>query len=575
MSLNKKKRLGEMLLDRSLVLPEELGTALARQKQTGHLLGQVLIEMGVISYEVLCEVLSKQTGIPHVWLRKGLVDPKIVNVLPREKAETYCVMPMFKVHHTLTLAMVDCDAIFVVDDVERLTGCRVQPVQCRQKDIQNCIHEYYGESVGMEEFLESFQEQDVQVMESRFEDLRMVEEKAEGARIINLVNMVLLNGIKEGASDIHIEPDQKVSRIRYRVDGVLQEVMTPRAEHHGAIVSRVKVMANMDIAERRVPQDGRIHIRAESREVDVRVSSMPTVLGEKIVMRLLDKGRMVLDINTIGFHEDTLRTIKALLRRPNGIILVTGPTGSGKTTTLYCGLCFISSVEKNIVTIEDPVEYQLERINQIQVNEDQKLTFARTLRSVLRQDPDIIMVGEIRDRDTAEVAIQAALTGHLVLSTLHTNDSAGAIARLVEMGMEPYLLSSAIIGVMAQRLVRLVCHNCKTNFFPPREFLERIRWPGKNVTFVAGRGCEQCFDSGLRGRTGIYELLVVDESVRQAILGNPSADSIRNQALRAGMKTLKDEAFRLVEENRTSLEEVMRVVFVEEKADEMIPAAGT
>ncbi|MBN1865939.1 Flp pilus assembly complex ATPase component TadA [Candidatus Sumerlaeota bacterium] len=558
-----RKRLGELLIEQNLILPEHLEAALIRQKQTGRRLGQVLIEMGLISYEALTPVLSGQTGVPHVWLRKGLVDPKIVGILPREKAEAHGVMPMFKVRQTLTLGMANCDDLFVIDNIENLTGCRVQPVHCRRDDIATAIQQYYGGNIEMRGFLEGFHRNDADGPENRFEDLRMLDENAEGAPVINLVNLILIDAVKAGASDIHIEPDSRGSHVRYRVDGVLKEVMTPRGDLHGAAVSRIKVMSNMDIAEKRVPQDGRMHVRVERRKVDLRVSSMPTVEGEKIVIRLLDKGRLVLDIDRIGFHKETLRTMKGLLRRPHGILLVTGPTGSGKTTTLYCGLAFVNSVEKNIVTIEDPVEYRLEQINQIQVNTEQGLTFARTLRSVLRQDPDIVMVGEIRDRDTAEVAVQAALTGHLVLSTLHTNDSAGAIARLTEMGAEPYLLSSAIIAVLAQRLVRTVCPDCQTDDFPPRETLERIQWKGRDTAFVTGSGCDNCYGTGLRGRTGIYELLVADERVRQAILHDPSADSIRDAGRQGGMRTLRDEAFRLVEERKTSLEEVLRVVFLE------------
>jgi type IV pilus assembly protein PilB len=558
-----RKRLGELLIEQNLILPEHLETALVRQKQTGHRLGQVLIEMGLISYEALTPVLSQQTGVPHVWLRKGLVDPKVLGLLPREKVEAHCVMPMFRVRQTLTLGMANCDDIFVIDNVENLTGCRVQPVHCRRDDILAAIQQYYGGSVEMKGFLESFQQSDVEVEDRHVENLRMLGENAEGAPVINLLNHVLIDAVKAGASDIHIEPDVKTSHVRYRVDGVLKEVMSPRSDLHGSVVSRIKVMANLDIAEKRIPQDGRMHIRAEGRKVDLRVSSMPTVQGEKIVIRLLDKGRLVLDIERIGFHKETLRTMKDLLRRPHGILLVTGPTGSGKTTTLYCGLSFVNTIEKNIVTIEDPVEYRLEHINQIQVNAEHGLTFARTLRSVLRQDPDIVMVGEIRDRDTAEVAIQAALTGHLVLSTLHTNDSAGAIARLMEMGAEPYLLSSAIIGVLAQRLVRTVCANCQVDDFPPQETLDRIQWKGRNAAFVTGKGCDKCYGSGLRGRIGIYELLAADEGVRQTILRDPSADAIRAEGRRSGMRTLRDEAFRLVEERKTSLEEVLRVVFVE------------
>lgn len=566
MSAEKKKRLGEILLQHNLLLPEQLDAALAHQKKQGRRLGQVLIEMGLLSYESLSSVLSDQTGIPHIWLRKGLVDPKVVPLVPRESAEAACVMPMFKVRNTLTLAMVDCDAIFVIDDVETLTGCKVQPVQCRREDIEKTICESYGVTVDMEDFLEKIDEGGtIEVLEGNFEDLRMVEDKAEGARIVNLINMSLINAIREGASDIHIESDEEFSRVRYRIDGSLQETMTVRVDLHAALISRLKVMSRMDIAERRVPQDGRIQIRAEGREVDVRVSSMPTVKGEKMVLRLLDKGKMELDVNKVGFDEAMLADFKALLKRPNGIILVTGPTGSGKTTTLYSGLAYINTISKNIVTIEDPVEYQLPLINQVQVNVDQGLTFAKTLRAILRQDPDIIMVGEIRDRETAEVAIQAALTGHLVLSTLHTNDSAGAVARMMEMKVEPYLLSSALIGVLAQRLVRRVCEDCKTPFIPPRDFLMKLGWKKTNTTFVTGRGCDKCYDTGLRGRTGIFELLAVNERIRKTILQDPSADAIRAVAVELGMCTLKDEAFRIVEENITSLEEILDVVVVDDQ----------
>jgi len=569
-----RKRLGEILVDKNLLLPEQLDTALERQKQSGRRLGQVLIDMGFVSHDDVMGAISEQTGIPHVHLRKGLVDPKIVSIIPSETALTCKVLPLFKVRNTLTLAMADPADLFTIDNIESLTGCNVQPVQCRGEDIETCIREYYTEGLEMEDFIESFEATDVQVADAPVEDLSLVEEAAEGARVINLVNVIMLNAIKEGASDIHIEPDLAACRIRYRIDGVLQEVMTPRADLHPSMISRIKVMAKMDIAERRMPRDGRFRVIAEGKEVDLRVSTMPTVLGEKVVIRLLDKGQLTLDINRIGIDEQTLTRVKRVLSKPHGIILVTGPTGSGKTTTLYCGLSFISSIERNIVTIEDPVEYQIPVINQIQVDEEHGLSFAKTLRSVLRQDPDVIMVGEIRDRDTAEVAIQAAMTGHLVLSTLHTNESAGAISRLVEMGVEPFLLTSSVIGVVAQRLVRTVCGHCKTNFFPPREVLERIGWKGSNTTFVTGRGCERCFDSGLRGRTGIFELLEISDPLRERILIDPSLPSIRAGCAESGMRSMKDEGFRLVEEGQTSLEEVMRIVFVEDVVNEMAIVEG-
>ncbi len=561
----KKKRLGEILVESNQLLPEQLDVALTRQRETGRRLGQILVEMGYVSYDVVVEALTQQTGIPHVWIRRGLVDPEIVNIIPKEKAELYSVIPMFKVHRTLTVAMSDPSAIFVIDDLEGITGCNVQPVRSRKEEIVAAIAEYYDKSLEMQDFPESFEETDIQIVNQRqFEDLRMVEEMAEGARVINMVNLMLINAIKEHASDIHIEPDLDVVRVRYRIDGTLQEVMTPRLDHLAALVSRIKVMANMDIAERRLPQDGRIRVVAEGKDVDLRVSTMPTVIGEKVVMRLLDKSHLILDLNTMGFHPDTLTEFKNLLFRPHGIILVTGPTGSGKTTTLYAAIKLISSIEKNIVTIEDPVEYQLEVINQVQGHPDLGLTFAKVLRSVLRQDPDVIMLGEIRDRETAEVAIQAALTGHLVLATLHTNDSIGAIARLLEMGIEPYLLTSTVIGVVAQRLVRLVCDKCRVTHFPTRALLDRIRWTGHNTSFSVGKGCPKCYDTGLRHRQGIYELLTMNETLRTTVLSNPSFDELHHGVAKQ-MRSLKDEGFRMAEEGLTSLDEVMRVVFVEDQ----------
>lgn len=576
MSTPSKKRLGEILVDSNQLLPELLDEALERQRQTGKRLGQTLVDMGFVSDEELRKAISQQLGVPHVWLRRGLIDPKVVQVVPKAMADHHCIIPMFLIQKkTLILAMVDPSSVFAIDDVEMITGFIVQPVQCRKSDIEEAQEEHYDQSMDVRDLLDTLEASDVELVasSSQHEDLEMVAAEAEGARIINLVNLLLLNAIKEGASDIHIEPEPQVTRVRYRIDGALQEVTTSRPELHPAIVSRIKIMANMDIAERRLPQDGRIQVLAEGKEVDVRVATMPTVHGENLVLRLLDKRRLTLDINEIGLYPETLDRVKGLLKRPNGLLLVTGPTGSGKTTTLYCGLKFISSVERKTVTIEDPVEFKLPSMSQIQVNEEQGLTFPRVLRSVLRQDPDVIMVGEIRDRETAEVAIQAALTGHLVLSTLHTNDSAGAISRLMEMGIEPFLLTSSIIGVVAQRLVRTVCENCQTDYFPPVELLERIGWEGQNSSFVTGRGCEKCFDSGLRGRVGIFELLEMTDELADLSLRDPSLNSLRAYCEQSGMRTLKDEAFRLVEEKQTSLEEILRIVFVKESMAQLTAKA--
>ena len=570
-----RKRLGEILVKQNMILPEQIDEALDKQRQTGRRLGQVLIDMGLITHDELTMVLSSQMGIPHVWLRKGLVDPKIIKVLTKEVCTAHKAMPMFKVRNTMTVAMVDSSDIFIIDDIERITGCKVQPVQCRIADIEEAIEEYYNDSsIQVDDLMGVMTESDVQVVQSEYEDLSMVEEMAEGAQVINLVNFIVLNAIKDGASDIHIEPDARISRVRYRVDGVLQEVMTPRLDMHPAIISRVKVMGRMDIAERRIPQDGRMKVVADNREVDIRISSLPTVIGEKIVLRLLDKAKVKLDLNKLGFHDQTLATFKNVLSTPHGMILVTGPTGSGKTTSLYGALTHLSSVKRNVVTIEDPVEYQLELVNQVQTHEDQGLGFATTLRSVLRQDPDVVMVGEIRDRETAEVAVQASLTGHLVLSTLHTNESAGAIVRLVEMGVEPYLLTSSIIGIMAQRLIRTVCTNCATSYFPPREMLDRVGWHGNTTSFVTGRGCSQCFDSGMRGRTGIHELLVMDDGLRQSILKDPTIHSIREHCVSSGMRMLRDDAFRLIEQGQTTFDEAMSVVILEDHHDTPLASVG-
>jgi type IV pilus assembly protein PilB len=568
-----RKRLGEILVDENIILPEQIDEALIRQRQTGRRLGQVLIDMGLITHDELAMVLSDQMGVPHVWLRDGLVDPRIVKILPRDVCEMHTVMPMFKVRNILTIALVDSSDIFAIDDIERVSGCTLQPVQCRQSDIEEAIAEYYTDaSIGVDTMVEDLSESDVQVVKSEYEDLSMVEEMAEGAQVINLVNYIILNAIKDGVSDIHIEPDARIGRVRCRLDGVLQEVMTPRLDMHPAIVSRVKVMGRMDIAERRVPQDGRMQVVADGREVDIRVSSMPTVLGEKVVLRLLDKAKVKLDLNRLGIYEQTLTSLKRELSRPHGMLLVTGPTGSGKTTTLYSALSHISTVRKNVVTIENPVEYQLELVNQVNVHEEQGLTFANTLRSVLRQDPDVVMVGEIRDKETAEVAVQASLTGHLVLSTLHTNESAGAIVRLVEMGIESYLLTSAIVGVVAQRLIRTVCSDCATNYFPPRELLDRVGWHGNTGSFVVGSGCKSCFDTGLRGRTGIHEILVMDDGLRECILQNPTIQSIQNYATLSGMRTLRDDAFRMIETGRTTFEEAMSVVFLDDAEEPALAA---
>ncbi|HEY7492501.1 MAG TPA: ATPase, T2SS/T4P/T4SS family [Candidatus Tectomicrobia bacterium] len=561
-----RKPLGELLVDCGALTPAQRDIALQRQRQTGQRFGDVCLEMALISEQQLMDVLAEQWRIPTVQLRKGLVDAKIVSVLPRDKAQRYGVMPMFKVEETLTIATADPHSLLALDDLENLTQCRVQPVLCRAEDISRCLQEYYGEQVQVDDFLSSLEEAEVAVAEALETDNNAeLEARAGESPVINLVNLLILKAIKSNASDIHLEPDLRTFRVRYRIDGVLYEVMKLRPNLQPAVAARLKVMANLDIAERRLPQEGRMHVTAQGREIDLRFSSMPTVQGEKIVLRLLDKRQAIRSLEQLGFVGETLRRFKELVHRPLGLVLVTGPTGSGKTTTLYTAIDAINTMGKNILTIEDPVEYQLELINQIQVRDAIGLSFARILRSVLRQDPDVIMVGEIRDRETAEIAIQAALTGHLVLSTLHTNDSAGAITRLLDMGVEPYLVSSAVSGVLAQRLVRTICPACKTLYYASAPLKAQLGIPAEqNLQLARGRGCEECYDSGFRGRVGIYEFLFVDDALRNVILRRPSTEEVRQQRQQSDLSSLLQEGFLKVVQKFTTIEEVSRAVHLDE-----------
>ena len=559
---SKTKRLGELLVEKGLLTEEQCRHALDIQKKTGRRLGQAIIELGFVKEEELLQVLSKQMALPHIWLRKGLIDPKIINIISAEKARLHKIIPMFRIKNNLILATSDPQAIFVMDEIEEATGLAVQPVLTRSNDIDKAIEEYYGGSVEIPDYIGNFDEEAIHLVESRAQyDFQKIEEMSEGSPIINLVNMIILRAIRDKASDIHIEPDKKRLRIRYRVDGILYEAMTQKLDYHPAVVSRLKVMANLDIAERRMPQDGRIQVMVEGRTVDLRFSSMPGILGEKIVLRILDKRNAILDLNHLGFSEETLSTLKRFIKRPFGLILVTGPTGSGKTTTLYAAINHLNSLEKNIVTIEDPVEYQMEIVNQNQVKDSIGLTFSVILRHTLRQDPDIIMVGEIRDKETAEIAIQASLTGHMVLSTLHTNDSPSAITRLLDMGIEPYLISSSLTGVIAQRLVRTICPKCTMLYYPSTAILERYGWKEeRHLQLAKGKGCPECYDSGYKGRMGLYELLEVTEDVQSLILTNPSLEEIRRHLKGKGNITMEIEGVKRVREQLTTFEEVSRAV---------------
>jgi type IV pilus assembly protein PilB len=557
----KRKKLGEILLSQGKISPEELDKCLLVQKNSSQPLGQILLQEGSISEDELQQVIIEQLGIQHVWLRKGLVDPRIVHVLPKEKALAYKVIPMFRVHSVLTIATSDPHAFYIFDEISKLTHLKVQPVACRTEDILEAINECYQMDVAIDDVMNSIDESELEVIQATSEkEISELAELADGSPVINLVNTILLRSIRDGASDIHIEPQRGKFRVRVRIDGILYDLISPKMEMHPAVISRLKVMANLDIAERRIPQDGRIQVNVAGNIVDLRFSSMPGIHGEKVVLRILDKRQAILDIDILGFDAEVLKRFKTLLRRPYGLILVCGPTGSGKTTTLYSAITMLNSSEKNFVTIEDPVEYELENINQIQVKESIGFSFAKVLKHTLRQDPDIILVGEIRDRETAVTAIQASLTGHLVLSTLHTNDAPSAVTRLLEMEIASYLISSSLLASLGQRLVRKICPECRTNYYAPKEVLRTLAIDeNKIVQLFKGRGCSSCYDSGFKSRTGIYELLELDQGLQSLILNNPTADEIQNHLNKNGHKTLKTLGYQKVIEGVTTMEEAVRV----------------
>ncbi|HUK55955.1 MAG TPA: type II secretion system ATPase GspE [Nitrospiria bacterium] len=558
----KRKMLGEMLIAEGLISREQLERALSEQKLHGGRIGTIFRSMGFVTEEDIIKVLGKQMGIQPVTLSSIIIDPDVVKIIPETMARRHQVIPVFKKDRILTLAMVDPLNVFAIDDLRRATGMEIQPVVSSESEVMKAIDRFYSATSTMEEAAKEADIQGYGVMpEEQVIDLQRI---GDDTPMIKLVNTMIAQAVREGASDIHIEPDAEVLRIRYRVDGMLREVMTPPRNLQAGVVSRIKIMADLDIAEKRVPQDGRIQMKVGEKDVDIRLSTLPTIFGEKLVMRLLDKGSILLGLEEMGFSADNLKKFEKMIRRPYGLLLVTGPTGSGKTTTLYAALNRINSIEKNVITIEDPVEYQLKYINQVQVNSKVGITFANGLRSILRQDPNVIMVGEIRDTETVSIAIQAALTGHLVFSTLHTNDAAGAMARLLDMGAEPFLVASSLIGVMAQRLVRKVCAHCKGPFTPTPDLvkslnLEKLLDGRKEIHLVKGSGCQQCRNTGYLGRAGIYELLPVDEAIRNLIVAKASSGTIRNQAVQSGFVGLRLQGLAAAVRGLTTLEEVLRV----------------
>jgi type IV pilus assembly protein PilB len=555
--------LGDMLVHRGFLSPEGLQTALDRQKSEGRdlLLGEIIVQLELCTEEQVLECLASEYGVPFARLEPRVTDPKTITLLPREFIEKNLVMPMFLVRDTLTIALSEPSNLFLIDEIRSLVPYQVQIVAATGKDIRRMVQTSLPNSnvFVIDDIIDGADGADVTLIEEAIDDISDVEEIAGQSPVIRLVNYIIFNAVKEGASDIHIEPADRCTRVRYRIDGRLYKSLEVPQHLLNALTSRIKIMASLDISERRLPQDGRVHVLLEGRPIDLRVSTFPMARGEKTAIRVLDTRSTSLNLEDLGFSEDILNSFREAIRAPNGICLVTGPTGSGKSTTLYSALNEVSSLENNVCTVEDPIEYHLPLINQFQVQERIGLTFSRALRTLLRQDPDIIMVGEVRDEETARTAIQAALTGHLVFSTLHTNDACAAITRLINMNIEPYLIGAALNMVLAQRLIRRICPKCRQEFDPPRSVRRAVERMGYDIpTYYRGAGCRRCRNTGFSGRIGIHEILILDDEMRDLVIGNPSLTALRQMARRNGMVTLRQDGFRKVREGITTVEEIIK-----------------
>jgi type IV pilus assembly protein PilB len=554
----KIKRLGDLLVENLLISSDQLKEALQLQSKTNKKLGQILVDEGFLNDKQIIEVLEFQLGIPHVNLDNYMIDSAAPKLISERLARKHNIIPLKIDKNRLIVAMADPLNIFAIDDVKLATGFEVEPVIGTYQDIEVAIDKYYNK-IGAEKALEEFSETFTTEFTMEQDSEEMLENIAN-APVVKLVYGVIAQAAKLKASDIHIEPIDKQVRIRYRIDGELMEFMNPDKSSHSAIVTRIKIMGRMDIAEKRIPQDGRVEMQIDGRDIDLRISILPTVHGEKIVIRLLDRSGEVLRKEQLGFTKENLDMFNRIIKNPHGIILVTGPTGSGKTTTLYAALTELNTIDKNIITIEDPVEYRLSGVNQSQVNVKAGLTFAGGLRSILRQDPDIVMVGEIRDHETAQIAVRAAITGHLVLSTLHTNDTASTIARLVDMGIEPYLLASSVVGIIAQRLVRKICTNCKTSYKASKAEAEALGIPEGSVLYK-GEGCNLCNQSGISGRMAIHEVMPITKKIRETIENKATTDVINEVAVAQGMKSLRHNCLELALAGTITAEEVLKMTY--------------
>jgi len=566
------QRLGDLLVKEKIISHDQLEKALRAQRESGPSarLGSVLVRLGFVTDEEVTNFLSRQYGVPAINLQYFEIDATVVKLVPEETAKRYQILPLSRVGASLTIAMVDPTNVFAMDDIKFMTGFNIEPVVASESAILEAIDKAYGGNhagENVDELLASMgDEADVELQaEQQDMDLSELEKSADEAPIVKLVNIILTDAVKRGASDIHIEPYEKEYRVRFRIDGVLQHIMTPPLKLKDAITSRIKIMAKMDISEKRLPQDGRImlkmQIAGKRKQLDYRVNSLPTLWGEKVVLRLLDKENLRLDMTKLGFEQESLVKFQHAVLKPYGMVLVTGPTGSGKTNTLYSSISLLNKPDTNIITAEDPVEFQLHGVNQVQMKESIGLNFAAALRAFLRQDPNIILVGEIRDFETAEIAIKAALTGHLVLSTLHTNGAPETISRLMNMGIEPFLVATAVHLICAQRLIRRICSECKEEVpLPPQALVEAGFTPeeSKKVKIYKGKGCNVCNGSGYKGRAGLYEVMEVDEEIRELILVGASATELKKKAIERGMITLRRSGLRKVMDGVTTLEEVAR-----------------
>jgi type IV pilus assembly protein PilB len=553
--------IAQQLLDARLIDEAALLKAQQQQKQTGGTLSANLVKSGAISEESLLEFLSRHYGVASVDLRTVEPDPTLTKLLPADVATRFMALPVARSGRRLVVALANPNNIFAIDDIKFITGYDVEARVGSEAMIKKCLDKAYDSAGTMADVMKGIEEDLSVVEEEEAPDSDAALSAADEAPIVKLVNSLIADAVRKGASDIHIEPYEKMMRVRFRIDGVMQEMMAPPFKFKAAIISRLKIMAELDIAERRVPQDGRIKIKVLNRTIDLRVSSLPTIFGEKIVMRILDKGNLNIDLEKLGFEPASMKEFTSAIANPYGMVLVTGPTGSGKTTTLYSALSRVNTPEVNVMTAEDPVEYNLDGINQVLVHEDIGLTFSAALKAFLRQDPNIIMVGEIRDLDTASIAVKAALTGHLVLSTLHTNDAPSAIGRMVDMGIEPFLVASSINLVLAQRLVRKVCGACRKQIKLSEETMRELQMDPKDAakaTFFEGQGCVECNNTGYRGRAGVYEVMPMTPKLRELVLERSSAGEIKKLAINEGMLTLRRDALEKLKRGVTSTEEVLK-----------------